>query len=69
MKTPPKERYAPTAKAGSRTHVVRKGETLQKISQQYYGTSKNYMKIYNANKGVLKDGPNKLTVGTKIVIP
>ncbi|MBI4578799.1 MAG: LysM peptidoglycan-binding domain-containing protein [Planctomycetes bacterium] len=68
-KAKPKESYAPTAKTGSRTYVVRKGDTLQKISQKFYGTTKNYMKIYNANKGVLKDGPNKLPVGTKIVIP
>lgn len=61
----PKEKYAP-AQTKQRTYVVKKGDTLQEISQQFYGTTKNWRKIADANK--LKD-PNKLTVGTKLVIP
>jgi nucleoid-associated protein YgaU len=63
----PKEKYAAPKKA-SRTYVVRQGDTLQKISQKFYGTTKSWRKIHNANKSTLKD-PNKLTVGTKLVIP
>ncbi|HON66189.1 MAG TPA: LysM peptidoglycan-binding domain-containing protein [Phycisphaerae bacterium] len=63
----PKERYA-APKPAARTYVVKKGDTLQKISKQFYGTTRNYMKIYQANKSKLKD-PNKLPVGTKLVIP
>lgn len=64
----PKENYAPAKKATGKTHVIKKGDTLQTISQKYYGTTKNWNKIANANKGVIKD-PNKLKVGTKIKIP
>lgn len=54
---------APKAK---RTHTVKKGETLQEISQKYYGTTKHYMAIAKANN--IKN-VNKLKVGTKLVIP
>lgn len=63
----PKEKYAP-AKAGSRTYVVRKGDTLQEISKKFYGTTKSWRKIADANKSKVKD-PNKLQIGTKLVIP
>lgn len=63
----PKEKYAAPAKGG-KTYVVKKGDTLQEISQKFYGTTKNWRKIYNANKGKIKD-PNSVVVGTKLVIP
>jgi nucleoid-associated protein YgaU len=63
----PKEHYAPEEKGG-KTHVVAKGETLQKISEKYYGTTKKWKKILDANKDVIKD-PAKLKPGTKIKIP
>ncbi len=67
-KAKPKESYAPAAKA-SRTHVVAKGDTLQKISKKFYGTTKNWKKIYEANRRTLKGGPDSLVVGTKLIIP
>lgn len=67
-KAKPRESYAPAAKA-SRTHVVAKGDTLQKISKKYYGTTKNWKKIYDANRKTLKGGPDDLAVGTKLIIP
>jgi nucleoid-associated protein YgaU len=48
--------------------VIKSGETLQEISQKYYGTTKNWRKIANANKSKIKDA-NKLPVGVKITIP
>lgn len=63
----PKENYAPR-KANVRTHVVRKGDTLQKISRKYYGTTRNYPKIFQANRDKLKN-PDQLTIGTRLVIP
>jgi nucleoid-associated protein YgaU len=48
-----------------RTHVVAKGDTLGDISKQYYGTTKNWKKIQEANKC----DPNGLAVGQKLVIP
>lgn len=63
----PRESYAAPSKSG-RTYTVKNGDTLQKISQKFYGTTKNWRKIYNANKSKLKD-PNSLKVGTKLSIP
>lgn len=65
-KPAPKESYAePKA---PKTYVIQKGDTLQKISEKFYGTTKKFDKIYQANKDVLKD-KNTLKVGTKIKIP
>jgi len=49
-------------------YKVQKGDTLQKISQKYYGTTKKWTKIYDANKDALK-GPNKIYPGQTINIP
>ena len=49
-------------------HVVAKGDTLSKISKQYYGDATLYMKIFEANPTVLKD-PDKIQVGQKLRIP
>jgi len=49
-------------------HLVEKGDTLSKIAKQYYGDSKLYMQIFDANKDVLKD-PNLIKVGQKLRIP
>jgi nucleoid-associated protein YgaU len=49
-------------------HEVVKGDTLSKISQQYYGDASLYMNIFEANKDILKD-PNLIKVGQKLKIP
>ena len=49
-------------------YTVGKKDTLQKISKKFYGTSKNWMKIYNANKNTLK-GPNNVYPGQVLNIP
>jgi len=52
--------------AGGKTHTVAKGETLGDISKKYFGTTKNWKKIVDANPGV---SPENLKVGEKLVIP
>ncbi|MFH1354726.1 MAG: LysM peptidoglycan-binding domain-containing protein [Candidatus Omnitrophota bacterium] len=52
----------------SEKYTIQKNDTLQKISQKFYGTSKKWMKIYEANQGVLSS-PDKLSVGQVINIP
>lgn len=64
----PKESYAPARSKGGKTYTVKKGDTLQTISKQHYGTVNQWRKIYNANKSKIKD-PNKVVVGTKLNIP
>jgi len=49
-------------------YKVQKGDTLQKIAQKHYGTTKKWTKIYDANKDVLK-GPDKIYPGQTINIP
>jgi len=49
-------------------HEVKKGDTLSKISERYYGDGSLYMKIFEANRNILKD-PNLIKVGQKLRIP
>jgi LysM repeat protein len=54
--------------AKEQTYTVVKGDTLSKISKEYYGNANEYMKIFNANKDQLKD-PDKIQVGQVLRIP
>ena len=49
-------------------YTVRENDTLEKISQKFYGTTKKWTKIYQANKDILK-GPNRIYPGQVINIP
>ncbi|MCX5694817.1 MAG: LysM peptidoglycan-binding domain-containing protein [Candidatus Omnitrophica bacterium] len=49
-------------------YTVAKNDTLQKISKKFYGTTKRWMKIYEANKDTLR-GPDKLYPGQILNIP
>ncbi len=50
------------------TYVVQKNDTLQKIAQHFYGTTKKWTKIFEANKEKLKT-PDKIRPGQVIKIP
>ncbi len=54
--------------AAARTYTVQAGDSLSKISKQFYGDANKYMKIFEANKDKLTD-PNKVNVGTELLIP
>jgi nucleoid-associated protein YgaU len=56
------------AEQSTRIHVVQKGETLSSISAKYYGSARQWRKIVLANRDNLPD-PNRLTPGTKLIIP
>jgi nucleoid-associated protein YgaU len=49
-------------------YKVLKGDTLQKISKNFYGTTKKWTKIYEANKDKLS-APDKIYPGQIINIP
>jgi nucleoid-associated protein YgaU len=49
-------------------YTVQKGDTLQKISQKFFGTTKKYYQIYKANQDTLKS-PNSIYPGQVINIP
>ena len=59
---------APKAAPAARLHKVVAGDTLSKIAKKYYGNANDYMKIFNANKNILKD-PDKINVGQELIIP
>jgi len=55
--------------AGSpRRYTVKAGDSLSKISREFYGNSGEYMKIFEANRDQLKD-PNQIQPGQELVIP
>jgi len=56
------------APAAAKTYTVQPGDTLSKISKQFYGDANKYMKIFDANKDQLKD-PNMIKVGQVLKIP
>jgi nucleoid-associated protein YgaU len=48
--------------------TVKSGESLSKIAKKVYDDGNKYMKIFEANKDVLKD-PNAIKPGQKLKIP
>jgi len=53
---------------GDQTYTVKAGDTLSKISKQFYGNPSDYMRIFNANKDKLKD-PDHVNIGQELKIP
>jgi nucleoid-associated protein YgaU len=47
---------------------VKPGDTLSKISKQFYGNPNEYMRIFYANREKLID-PDKIQVGQQLTIP
>lgn len=60
---------APEAPAAAVTsYVVQNNDTLQKISQKVYGTSKKWKVIFDANQDKLKS-PDRIYAGQELKIP
>lgn len=49
-------------------HTVESGDTLSAVAREYYGDSKEYPAIFEANKPMLQD-PDKIYPGQKLRIP
>ena len=64
----PKSGPAAATPTAERTYTVQSGDTLSKISTQFYGDANQYMKIFNANTDVLSD-PDKIKVGQVLKVP
>ena len=58
---------APSTPA-ARTYTVQPGDSLSKISKQFYGDANKYMKIFEANKDKLSD-PDQIKAGMNLLIP
>jgi nucleoid-associated protein YgaU len=54
--------------ASGKTYTVKPGDTLSKISKQFYGSANDYLKIFNANRDTLSD-PDKIQPGQELKIP
>jgi nucleoid-associated protein YgaU len=57
-----------TGSQQQRRYTVRAGDTLSKISREYYGDPNQFTRIFNANRSILDD-PNKIRPGQELIIP
>ncbi|MGI8918065.1 MAG: LysM peptidoglycan-binding domain-containing protein [Pyrinomonadaceae bacterium] len=53
---------------GGQSYTVKAGDTLSKISKEFYKDANEYMRIFYANRTTLKD-PDKIQVGQQLTIP
>jgi len=65
---PPAVPLPPETIRPQRFHLVRQGETLSEISSKYYGSTGQWRKIFEANRGTVQDA-NTLRSGTRLIIP
>jgi nucleoid-associated protein YgaU len=59
---------APAATEKVVYYEIVSGDTLSRIAKQFYGDGSAYMRIFEANREVIRD-PDKIFVGQKIRIP
>jgi len=59
---------APVAEVKVEYYEIVAGDTLSGIAKKFYGKGSAYMRIFEANREVIKD-PDKIYVGQKIRIP
>lgn len=51
------------------SYTVKAGDSLQSISKKFYKTTRRYLLIFNANKKLLQNNPNKIKPGMVLQIP
>ncbi len=59
---------APEATEQVEYYEIVSGDTLSGIAKKFYGNGSKYMRIFEANREVIKD-PDKIYVGQKLRIP
>lgn len=59
---------APVQPGTVRIHVVRQGDTLYRLSTQYYGSGRRWREIYEANRDVM-NSETDLKIGMQLKIP
>lgn len=60
--------YPDSGEADAQTYEVQSGDTLSKISKQFYGDANQYMKIVEANQPMIKN-PDEIYPGQTLRIP
>ena len=68
IRTTNNEQRTTNSEPTPRIHTVQKGDTLSSISVKYYGSARQWRKIVAANSDTLPN-PNRLTPGSKLIIP
>lgn len=58
----------PRITEGLDEYIVKLGDTLSRIALRFYGTAFNWVRIYEANRSIIKN-PNFIYVGQRIMIP
>ncbi|MDO5505217.1 MAG: LysM peptidoglycan-binding domain-containing protein [Pseudoxanthomonas suwonensis] len=60
-----------TRQGGSSTgsYTVRSGDTLSAIAQQHLGSASKWRAIYDANRELIGDDPDKIHPGQQLTIP
>lgn len=58
----------PEPESEGEIYEIQSGDTLSAIAKRHYGDAMQYMRIFEANKGIIED-PNKIYPGQKIRIP
>jgi len=64
----PKPAVSVTNKKAAQDYIVKSGDTLSKIAEQFYSNGAKWEKLYEANRDTLKN-PNYIFVGQKLSIP
>jgi NitT/TauT family transport system substrate-binding protein len=64
----PSERTVDSGATETQQYVVKGGDTLSKIAQQFYNSMSKWPKIYEANRDHVKN-PNYIYIGMKLIIP
>jgi nucleoid-associated protein YgaU len=59
---------APPQQAQVEYYIIQKGDSLSAIAKRYYGNAKDYPRIFDANREVIKN-PDLIYPGQKIRIP
>ena len=58
----------PSSNGGSRQYVVVKGDSLSAIAKREYGDAKEWRRIYDANRDIIKD-PDLIYPGQTLRLP
>jgi nucleoid-associated protein YgaU len=65
----PSEQGKPANVWSGGLYTVQKGDVLGTISKTVYGSTKHWRRIYDANRDVIGDDPNRLKLGMQLRIP
>jgi len=67
-RTPPAVVVSPNP-SSRRTHRIVEGETLSSIAALHYGSARHWNRVFEANRAILKDDPDRLPLEVVLVIP